>query len=174
MVTGIIEKGWRVALPVALASVGVWIAHKSNWPEPDVLRPWLGTATVAGLLGFAITVVSFVSWLLSTISVAIRRSRERRKRRTAALEEYEATFREICDRVAVMMPFERERFLDLVRTETKPRFLIYDGDGPSMSLIGPLIHSIESNTYGTICEFHPAIQFDRQRILDHFAGSTPP
>ena len=168
LVTAIGQKGWRVALPVALASGAVLIAHKYNWPEPDILRPWLGTATVAGLLGLAVTAVAFISWIGSSISDALNHSKEAREKNAAAKKEYDALFREVCDRIAALQPFQRERFLEILRTEAKSLFLIPHGDGPANSLIGPLIHPVEMTMEGHLCRFHPIIQHERQKILDHF------
>lgn len=166
IISVIADKGWRVGLSVSIAAAVVVWGHYSNWPEPGILRPWLGIAIVAGSLGGAITVVAFASAVCSRISQSLRNvsyEAEKQRNNERKFAEIRAHF---YARLTALEPFQRRRLLELLRTENEALFLVRDGDGPSQSLIGTMLTQSDITFGGSLCGFHPIIQFERAKVIE--------
>ena len=71
----ITDGGWRVGFLLATGGLGVIGAHRFGIPEPGVVAPYLGIATMCATAGTAFTVVSVAAHVTSKIIAAFRSQR---------------------------------------------------------------------------------------------------
>jgi hypothetical protein len=168
VLSGIADKGGRVALAFACCGACVLAAHHYNWPEPGVLTPWLGPATVAGALGLSVTVIAAFShigrWVKGGVANYLHETRQQQE----MVKLYAQRKKEMFDRIDLLDTFQQVKLRELLEQSSGSMFMLHDGDGPAHSLVDAgFIEYGNRQNYGTVCKFHPILEHERQAVLAH-------
>lgn len=167
VLTGLAEKGWRIGLPFAIGGGLILFAHQHRWPEPDILKPWLGFATVAGALGVAVTGVAALTAFLSWIKESVRSARYDAERKRQQLARFESIKKEMYERIDLLPPFQQMKLAELLVNCQGSTFAIRDADGPAQSLLETGFFELGDRVhYGSICKIHPVLLHERQNVID--------
>jgi hypothetical protein len=155
-----VENGWRVGIILFLASGGILFADAYNWPRESVLTPWLGWAAVFFVIGCALLAASGIALILRGVAwVCVWVWARYRKHREMVRER-----REVHANLQTLNPFEDEALRNIL-TSGAVRFDVRMGSPDQLLLSKGMLVRVQDIGGGWICELHPAIQAERDRVL---------
>ena len=153
-----VDAAWRVSIVLAVFGALVIAAHKAEWPEPNVLAPWIGLATVAFLLGIALAVMSACAWIALKISVMPQKIMWKIRRRSYLRASVQSLDREEFVILRELLASGQRQ----VQTHTKSR---------AYSLVQKGVLDIVSATPSQfICEVPRPLFKDRKRLIQAIDG----
>jgi hypothetical protein len=151
-----VDNGWRVGIILALAGGAILFADASDWPREGVLGSWLGWATTFLGIGCALLATSGIALILRGVAWVWARLQKRREMARERLE--------VKANAQSLNPLELEALRDIL-TRGVTRFEVEMGSAAHRLLSKGMLVSVRDIGGGWICELHPAIQADRDRLL---------